>query len=140
MKKTVLLVLLIFSLTLFPARAALGSKGLIIEGGKRQIILYKGEKEYLNVRDGLTNLPIFKGVTFYSDNTMVATVGQHSGIVRANGYGTATVYAVGPKGDAGRIEVCVEGKQKTRFLPIIFIIVPLLALLFWKSRQKNGIC
>ena len=140
MKKTVLLVLLIFFVSLFPARAALGSKGLILEGGKQQITLYKGEKEYLNVRDGWTDLPVFKGITFYSDNTMVATVGQHSGIIRANGYGTATVYAVNKKGDAGRIQVCVKQKGKVRFLPIIFIALSILSFLFWRRAQKNSIC
>ncbi len=141
MKKTILLTFLLIWLLLFPAQAALGSRGLILEGGKEQLTLSKGEKEYLNVRDGLTHLPLFKGVTFYSDNTMVATVGQHSGIVRANGYGKAQIYAVSDRGDAGKIVICVRAKKAKAFYPV-WIILALIIIggLLWRKGQKNGIC
>ncbi len=128
MKKITVLffILLIFSL---PADAAIGSKGLILEGGKKEIVLEKGSKEYLNVQDGFSKLPLLKGVSYYSDNTVVATIGLHSGIIRANTVGKATISAISNDGHAGQITVKVIHPEKDsigRFLPIIIIIAPLL--------------
>lgn len=124
----------------FPAMAALGSKGLILEGGKTEITMVKGEKEYINVRDGWSGLPLFKGVTFYSGNTLVATVGQHSGILRANGLGKATVYAVNERGDAGRITVYVRAGKHTTFSPLLLLFLLPISLFVYKGIQKRGIC
>ncbi len=128
MKKITLLffILLIFSL---PADAAIGSKGMILEGGKKEIVLEKGTKEYLNVKDGFAKLPLFKDVSYYSDNTIVATVGLHSGIIRANSVGTATISAISKDGHAGQVIVKVIHPRKEKikwFLPIIFVITPIL--------------
>ena len=95
-----------------------------MEGGKDQIVLKKGQKTYINVRDGFTKLPLFKNISYYSDNTVVATVGLHSGILRANSIGSATISAISNNGDAGRIYVkVISGKLNS-----IWILIPLILL------------
>lgn len=124
MKKILLLSLIFILFATFPVSAEIGSKGLILEGGEKSIILKKGEKQYLNVQDGLTKIHLIKGISFYSDNTMVATVGLHSGILRANGIGTATITAISKAGDAGQIKVKVTETAKAHpALPLLIFLV-----------------
>ncbi|MBQ7034153.1 MAG: Ig-like domain-containing protein [Clostridia bacterium] len=135
------IIAILFIITFFfclPADAAIGSKGLILEGGKKELVLEKGSKEYLNVQDGFLKLPLFKGVTYYSDNTIVATIGLHSGIIRANSIGTATISAISHEGHAGQIivKVIFPRKEKIkRFLPIIIIIAPILFVVIKKAAS-----
>ena len=135
MKKLIALILLYIFITSIPASAAIGSKGLIIENGKELLVLEKGEKEFLNVRDGLTKLFLFKEISYYSDNTIVATVGLHSGILRANNVGTATITAINKSGDAGQIKVIVKTAQKRR-LSLILIFLTLLSLALYFILRK----
>ena len=127
MKKILIFTLLFLYIFCFSASASIGSKGLILEGGKEQLILKKGEKTYINVQDGFTNLPLFKNVSYYSDNTLVATVGLHSGILRANGIGNATISAISEEGHAGRIRVTVISGKLNPF----WILIPLITLCFF---------
>ena len=111
--KRFLLFFLCFTLLLAPcADAAIGSKGLIISEGKTQIVMKKGERKWIYVRDGYTKLPVIKGVCYYSDNTYVATIGLHSGILRANAIGKATITVSNNQGDCGVLQVKVVGAQK----------------------------
>ncbi len=134
MKKLIALITLCFFIVSIPASAAIGSKGLIIENGKELLILEKGEKEFLNVQSGLTKLFLFKEISYYSDNTVVATVGLHSGILRANSVGTATITAVNKSGDAGQIKVKVTLPQKTH-LSLLLLLLPLLSLFLYFIRK-----
>ncbi len=127
-----ILVLLIFS---FPASAAIGSKGLILENGKDLLVLEKGQKEYLNVQDGLTKIVLFKEVSYYSDNTIVATVGLHSGVLRANNIGTATITAISKAGNAGQIQIKVLPPKKSFSIPFLFI-VSFSAIFLWFLIKK----
>lgn len=135
MKKLIALILLCFFISSIPASAAIGSKGLIIENGKELLILEKGEKEFLNVQDGLTKLFLFKEISYYSDNTIVATVGLHSGILRANNIGTATITAVNTSGDAGQITVKVTAPKKSHLFPLL-LLLPLLSIVLYFIIRK----
>ncbi len=135
MKKILAINILLFLLITFPASAAIGSKGLILEYGKDLLIIEKGEKEYLNVQDGLTKILLFKGVSYYSDNTIVATVGLHSGILRANNIGTATITAISKAGDAGQIKIKVISPPKNYFIPFL-LILSVLAIFLWIFIKK----
>ena len=135
MKKILAINILLFLLITFPASAAIGSKGLILEYGKDLLIIEKGEKEYLNVQDGLTKIFLFKGVSYYSDNTIVATVGLHSGILRANNIGTATITAISKAGDAGQIKIKVISPPKNYFIPFL-LILSVLAIFLWIFIKK----
>ncbi len=135
MKKLIALILLYIFITSIPASAAIGSKGLIIENGKELLVLEKGEKEFLNVRDGLTKLFLFKEISYYSDNTIVATVGLHSGILRANNVGTATITAINKSGDAGQIKVIVKTAQKRRLSLILIFLTLLSPVLYFILRK-----
>ena len=109
------------------AEASLGSKGLIVNGGKT-VVLAKGEKRWIPVRDGFGKYPILKGLTFISENPAVFSVGTHSGIIRANGRGTATLSVVDKKGNCGRVTVTVNGQQKLSFgwlllLPVLIVLL-----------------
>ncbi|MBQ7936223.1 MAG: Ig-like domain-containing protein [Clostridia bacterium] len=127
MKKTLILFTIIFFFLTVKADAAIGSLGLIIEGGKTEISMQKGEKKWLFVRNGFSGLPCFKGLTFFSDNTVVATVGLHTGLLRANSYGTANISVTDEAGENGIIRVKVTAiKEKPSLLPFI----PILALGF----------
>lgn len=130
MKKTIAIIILLFFILLFPASASIGSKGLIIEGGKKTIILEKGEKEYLNVQDGWSKLPLLKDISYYSDNRIIATVGLHSGILRANAIGTATITAINKNGDAGQIRVQVVAPDRKSLLPAL-LLLPIGAFLLY---------
>lgn len=135
MKKTIAIIILLFSILLFPASASIGSKGLIIEGGKSVLLLEKGEKEYLNVQDGWSKLPLLKDISYYSDNRIIATVGLHSGILRANDIGTATITAINKKGDAGQIKVRVVAPEKEGLLPAL-LLLPLGVFLLYLIIKK----
>lgn len=137
MKKIVLFIILFLVLLCPTADAALGSYGLIVEGGKEEIQLQKGEKEWLFVQNGFTKLPCFKGLTFFSDNTIVATVGLHSGLLRANSYGTANIHVTDENGENGVIQVNVTViSEKPSILYFFLIIIPLLIFLFLIMKKR----
>ena len=125
MKKILIFIILGFLLMTIPASASIGSKGLILERGKEILVIEKGKKEYLNVQDGLTKVFLFKGISYYSDNIIVATVGLHSGILRANNIGTATISAISKAGDAGQIKIKVISPKKNNFIPFFLILCQL---------------
>lgn len=102
--------------------AKIGSKGLIIENGSEQLELQKGEKTRLSVRDGWTKRLIHKNLIFVSDNTTVARIEKHSGILHANAMGTATVSVINEKGDAGSIRIIVK-KHTAKPSPLLFLII-----------------
>ncbi|MBQ7971054.1 MAG: Ig-like domain-containing protein, partial [Clostridia bacterium] len=135
MKKLLTLIIVVLLSFSFPTSAAIGSKGLILENGKDLLVLKKGQKEYLNVQDGLTKLFLFKEISYYSDNTIVATVGLHSGILRANNIGTATITAISKSGDAGQIKIKVVAPKKSFYLPFFFF-VSFSALFLWFLIKK----
>ncbi|MBR6794458.1 MAG: hypothetical protein IKM48_08940 [Clostridia bacterium] len=132
--KRFLIFFLCFTLLLAPyADAAIGSRGLIIRDGKQTITLQKGEKIWLYVRDGFTKLPTLKELCYYSDNTIVASVGLHSGILRADNIGTATITVSNNKGDCGVLKVRVKGMQK-RDPMFLLLLLPCLLLLLLKRK------
>lgn len=136
--KRILLFLICLSLLLAPsADAALGSKGLIVNDGK-EIVLQKGEKKWLFVRDGLTGLPVVKGLTFYSDNTLVVTVGLHSGLLRGNSVGTAHLTVVNSKGDCGYLKVTVTTGRKGSIFVGCILLVLFSFVLFCFCIKKRG--
>lgn len=135
MKKLLLWAFLIFLFFSFQASASIGSKGLILEDGKDLLVLEKGQKEYLNVQDGLTKMILFKRISYYSDNTFVATVGLHSGILRANNIGTATITAVDKDGDAGQIKIKVIAPQKSFLVPLL-LLFSFLSIFLWFIIKK----
>lgn len=126
---------------IFPLKthASIGSKGLILEGGKTAITLQKGDKERINVRDGRTNLPLWKGVYFLSDNRSVAIIDRDSGILEATGIGTAQIYAISENGHAGVITVKVERTKKKSLwlLPLLGIFPPILFRPQKRKRYKK---
>ena len=137
--KRLLLLFLCIALLLAPAAdAAIGSKGLIVDHGVREITIGKGEKKWLFVQDGLTKLPIFKGLSFFSDNTVVATVGLHSGVLRGNSVGTAHLSVVSNKGHCALITVRVVAGKKGGGLWLLlamFLAAVLLILIFKKHKR-----
>ncbi len=135
MKKWLSLIIIVFLFFPLPASAAIGSKGLILENGKDLLVLEKGQKEYLNVQDGLTKVFLFKEISYYSDNTIVATVGLHSGILRANNIGTATITAISKAGDAGQIRIKVVSPKKIFSIPFLFIL-SFSAIFLWFLIKK----
>ena len=135
MKKILILITLGFLLITIPASAAIGSKGLILEHGKEILVIEKGKKEYINIQDGLTKVFLFKGISYYSDNILVATVGLHNGILRANSIGTATISAISKAGDAGQIKIKVISSKKNYFTPF-FLILSVLAIFLWFLVKK----
>lgn len=134
MKKLLTLILSSFLIFSIQASAAIGSKGLILEGGKEQIILEKGEKDYIQVQDGQTKFILVKGISYYSDNTIVATIGLHSGILRANSIGTAKITAISDAGDAGQIQIKVVQAEKKTIYP--WIIIPSLFIILYFLFKK----
>lgn len=135
MKKILIFIVLGLLLITIPASASIGSKGLILEHGKEILVIEKGKKEYLNVQDGLTKIFLFKGVSYYSDNIIVASVGLHSGILRANNIGTATITAINKAGDAGQIKIKVISPKKNHFIPFL-LILSLLGIILWFLVKK----
>lgn len=134
--KRFLLFFLCFTLLLAPAAdAAIGSKGLAILGGKQEIVLSKGEKKWLYVRSGFYKLPVIKGLCYYSDNTIVATVGLHSGVLRANAIGTATITVSNNQGDCGVLRVRVTGAKKAHPLWLL-LLLPVPFFLLKPPRKK----
>lgn len=115
------------------ASAELGNQGLIINGGVKEIHIEAGEKKKLWVRDGLTGLPLTKGVHFYSDNDLIATIGEDSGILHGISAGSAHITIMSSSGRSARIRVISESNRKASPLLFIFIIAP-LAIIF--SIQK----
>ncbi len=138
MKKWILF-FLCFTLIFAPlADAAIGSKGLIVAQGKGEIVLKKGERKWLYVRDGFSKLPVLKGICYYSDNTYVASVGLHSGILRANAIGTATLTVSNNKGDCGVLRVKVIGVEKADPFWLLFLLpCPLLFFMFLKRKTAR---
>ncbi len=117
--------------------AAIGSKGLIILQGQKEVVLKKGERKWLYVKDGFTKMPVLKGLCYYSDNTVVATVGLHSGILRANSMGTATLTVSNNKGDCGVITLRVtQGKKANPFWLLFLLSLILLLLLPIKKPAR----
>ena len=116
------------------ASAALGNQGLIINGGASELRLKIGEKRQLFVRDGLTGIPLTTGITFYSDNDLIATIGEDSGILHAISKGTAHITIMSPGGRSARIKVIIEGDGKLSPLLFLLFLPPLLLLLRIKKR------
>jgi hypothetical protein len=106
--------------------AALGSKGLIVNGG-RDVVLCRGEERRIFVRDGFWEYPVLRGLTFTSENPLVFTVGLRSGVVRANGVGSARLFVIDRHGNCGQITVTVNGRKKLSlwwllFPPVLFLL------------------
>ena len=140
MKKWFLFFILFLLLFSLPVQAAIGSKGLIINGGEEELIMEKGEKQYLWVRSGFSKLPLFKDVTFFSDNIAIASVGKHSGIVRANGYGSTQIFAVSKDGHAATIQITVRAPKKVAsFFWVILAAGSGIALLFLYLKRKSAL-
>lgn len=126
MKKSVILIIIFIILICPYTYAELGSLGLIVEGGKEELIMEKGEKEWLLIQNGFTRLPVFKGLTFFSDNTVVATVGLHTGQVTANHYGTANISVTDEAGENGIIQIkVVSGKENLSIIGAAFVLFAL---------------
>lgn len=119
------------------ADAAIGSKGLIVDHGAEEIILRKGERKWLFVQDGFSKMPVFKGLTFYSDNKIVATVGLHSGILRGNTIGTANLTVVNHKGDCGYVKIKVVGGKKLSPAWTVLFIIAILSSAFLLCCKKK---
>ncbi|PWM39812.1 MAG: hypothetical protein DBX52_04135 [Clostridiales bacterium] len=137
MKKRFILILCLLLLLAPSADAALGSKRLIINHGVQEITIHKGEKKWLYVQDGWSKLPQLKGVSFFSDNTFVASVGLHSGILRGNSIGTAHLTIMSSKGHSAYIKIkVVPGKGTHLIGPLLFLagVVFLLILIAIKKK------
>ena len=133
--KRFLIFFLCFSLLFAPiAEAAVGSKGLTVLQGQKELVLKKGERKWLYVKDGFTKMPVLKGLCYYSDNTVVATVGLHSGVLRANGLGTAILTVSNNKGDCGVLTVRVVQGKKAHPLWLI-LLIPLFILFFIPTKK-----
>lgn len=134
MKRVILLILCMIFLLAPSADAALGSKGLIVNRGE-EVVVQKGEKKWLFVQDGFTKLPALKGLTFYSDNTVVFSVGLHSGVVRGNSIGTAKLTVVNRNGDCGYVTVRVVRTKKVQFFWLFAMFAAIVFfLIFIKKR------
>ncbi len=130
--------LLLLALSPFVS-AEIGSKGLIIENGKEQIILQKGDKIKLSVRDGLSKRFVFKNLVFYSDNKIVATVEKKSGLLHANSMGTATISVLNEHGDAGKIKVKVTTvKEKPSLITLSILALLPFTILFIIKYKKSA--
>lgn len=136
MKRFLLFSLCIIFLIAPTADAAVGSKGLIVNQGVHEIEIYKGEKKWLFVQDGLTKLPLFKGVCFYSDNTIVATVGLHSGVLRGNSLGTAHLSVV-YKNRCVTVTVRVVSGKKLEKGWLLLLFLPAAAFLIFLLRKEK---
>ncbi len=125
MKRKIIFIILFLLFFCPKIDAAMGSLGLIVEGGKSELVLQKGEKNWLFVQNGFSGLPQFKGLTFFSDNTFVATVGLHTGIVTANNYGEATISVTDEAGENAiiKIKVITSDKKPSLFIFIVIIIL-----------------
>ncbi|MBQ8893279.1 MAG: hypothetical protein IJ043_02595 [Clostridia bacterium] len=128
------MILICLILLLAPAAdAAIGNKGLIVNHGE-EIILQKGQKKWLFVQDGRTKWPVIKGLSFFSDNTVVFTVGLHSGVIRGNSLGTAHLTVVNSKGRCGYVTVKVVAAKKIGGHWIIILSVSVV-FIFYKLRK-----
>lgn len=137
MKRIIFLILIFLFLCSPAADAELGSWGLIVEDGSEEIIMEKGAKDWLLIRDGLTGLPKFKGLTFFSDNTIVARVGLHTGILTAESYGTANISVTDEAGENGIVTVKVVATEKQPFsllFLLLFLFAALCGLLLWAQK------
>ncbi len=134
-----LIILTILILLISPkADAALGSWGLIVEGGKEQLVMEKGEKKWLFIQDGLTHLPVFNGLTFFSDNTVVAKVGLHTGLVTANFYGTANISVTDESGENGIIQIKVKtNNNKASPLSLLIVLLSFSFILYFIIKIKK---
>ncbi len=137
--RKILLFMFCFTLLLSPvADAAIGSKGLIVDHGAEEIILQKGEKKWLFVQDGFSKMPVLKGLTFYSDNTIVATVGLHSGLLRGNTVGTANLTVVNGKGDCGYVKIRVVGSKKPGSVwAVLFLFAFIFTAFFLFKKTRH---
>ena len=137
MKRILFLILIFLFLCSPTADAELGSWGLIVEDGSEEIIMEKGAKEWLLIRDGLTGIPKFKGLTFFSDNTIVVRVGLHTGILTAESYGTANISVTDEAGENGIVTVKVVATEKqpfSLFFLLLFSFAALCGLLLWVQK------
>ena len=126
-----ILLFLIFFLLFAPsADAELGSWGLIVGNGEEEITMEKGSKKLLFIRDGMTGLPKVRGLTFFSDNTIVARVGLHTGILSAESYGTANISVTDEVGENGIVQVKVISAKKLP-LPFFILIILLFLFIYW---------
>lgn len=136
--KRIFFFIFIFLLLCSPsADAELGSWGLIVKDGSEEITMEKGTKEWLMIRDGLTGLPKFKGLTFFSDNTIVARVGLHTGILTAESYGTANISVTDEAGENGIVTVKVVAAKKQPFsllFLLLFLFAALCGLMLWSQK------
>lgn len=123
-------ILIILTLLLSPtALAAIGKQGLIINGGIESITLQKGERIRLRVRDKTSNLPALKDLTFSSDNDLIASIDEDSGILRANSIGTTYISIMRPNGNGAAITVHVVERDKPHSIFPLFFILGLGALM-----------
>lgn len=137
MKKTFLFVLCILLLFPYSASAAIGSKGLIVNRGATEIVLQKGEKEWLFVQDGFSKLPLLKGLSFYSDNTVIFTVGLHSGVIRGNSLGSAKLTVVSKQGHCAYVTVKVVSPRKSELKVLAFLLLTFGIPIFIIIRKKH---
>lgn len=138
MKRVFLWILCIILLLTPAADAALGNKGLTLEGGTAEIVIAKGEKRRLRVRDGLTGLPVWNGLSCYSDNTIIVGIGLHSGVLRGNQVGTATVTVMHRSGRSARIRVRVISSKGTAYLPLLLLLCLMTTgLILWVCRHGS---
>lgn len=136
MKRMILWMLCLVLLLAPITEASLGNKGLKLAGGEQEITLGKGEKRRLRVKDGLTGYRLWTGLSFYSDNPLVASVGLHSGVVRGNQPGKATITIVHRSGRSTQITVEVTAGKGTKYLPIFLLLCLGLAGGFLWIRKK----
>ncbi len=137
MKKILLLSLCLLLLLTPLADAAIGQRKLIVNHGITTLTIRKGEKKWLYVRDGGTKLLLLKGVRFYSDNTLIVTVGQRSGVVCGNSIGTATIAVIHTNGRSALIKVTVVGGKAPPLLSGLFLLLFLLGLFLFLLNQKR---
>ena len=129
MKRYFVLLVCLMMVFVPSVEAAIGSKGLLVNGGE-VVVLQKGEKRWIPVRDGLSGVPLLKGVTYYSDAPLIFSVDRNTGVVRGNSAGKATLTVVNQSGDCGRITVkVVNGKVSGWWL-----LVPFPFLLWFLKR------
>ncbi|MBQ7095118.1 MAG: hypothetical protein IJN80_01505 [Clostridia bacterium] len=135
MKRIILFIFIALSLSPI-AFAAIGKQGLIINGGIESITLQKGERIRLRVRDKTTNLPVLKDLSFSSDNDLIASIDEDSGILRANSIGTTYISIMRPNGNGAAIAVCVVAKEKKPSPFYLFFILGLGALTGFILRNQ----
>ena len=135
MKKIILFTFLIFMTFSPTASAAIGNQGLIINGGVEEIIIAKGEKIRLTVRDRGTNLPVFKDISFFSENNLIASIDENSGILRGNSMGKTRIVIMRSNGNGCNISVRVTGSKKLSPFTFLFIMAIGGCIFLWLRKQ-----